>query len=766
MVLRLRKRLSMLSVVGLLIVSILSPAVLAYQELELQAATDSLQVAGRNTVDALFWRSGFGPSVLGGPTHAGNTTSFGARVSSFENLTGGTTPVGARPIFLEYAAQAGLKYLDPTQNASDYSTQRWNASGAALEVTAESLGTGAAAEAAWAGYLLRTNHYVNGTQAPGAPLVGATAGDGVLGLWLVDGLADRVAALSMGAAYNGSALGAFNFSDAALNDNDGTNGWQVVPARMGVNLSTDPEPLFLGFTPSDNGTTLRGQAAVILGLAEIVALADPAGAHASLFDGNPFDASLYNAARPLLVAAVGNAEASLWDATASAYSQPGGAVQTGDLALYVEALARAESAADAAFKANATAARTRALGALTSLADAYGAFPGTYDVAGSTVTANWSTVTLATQAAALEAFASVFDATGQEAHREWMFKAGAGLESRLFWNHSYHASAPETGTPSVSALAVALTFAGLRDLALTGEEPLAVWRLVNATQRLFGAAPLTLSGAGAPPVVGRSFDWNVSSTAPLNGALDFDAAGALYASFEFLTLGPEFYASVGGGVSVTERAALVLHNATASDVGAVVDALDVQLAALAAQIGALQASFDTLSANVTNTTDRLNLSLENETIDLARIADLQANLTALRYTVENATHNESVSIDALASTRRDFDNLSANFTAVAYNLTLALQNVSGRSGQLNETLAALEVQKTAMANANATIDQRSKEAAAAEGRTALGAGVAFVAGLVLMFLLQWMGILPKTRAPAEGEAKGKDEKDAKDRSEK
>lgn len=762
----LQKRLSMLSVVGLLLLSVLSPAALGYQELELQAATDSLQVAGRNTVDALFWRSGFGPSIVGGPTHAGNTTSFTGQLTAFENLTGGTTPLGVRPVFIEYAAQPGLRYLDPTQNASDYSTQRWNASGAPLEVTAESLGMGAAADAAWAGYLLRTNHYANGTQAPGAPLVGATASDGILGLWLVHGLVDRVAALSMGAAFNGSALGAFNFTDGALNDNDPSNGWQAVPARLGVNLSTDPEPLFQGFAPVDNGTTVRGQAAVILGLAQIVSLSNPAGAHASLFDGNPFDASLYGAARPLLVAAVENAEAALWDATASGYSQPGGAVATGDLALYVQALARAESAADPAFKANATAARTRALSALASLSDAYGAFPGSYAVSGSTVTANWSTVTLASQAAALEAFASVFDATGLSADRAWMFKAGAALESRVFWNFSYHPVAPETGTATLSASTVAATLSGLRDLSLTGEEPLAVWRLVNATARLFAAAPLTLGGAQAPAVIGASFGWNASSTSPLGAAADFEAEGALYASLEFLTLGPEFYASVGGGVSVTERAALVLHNATSSDVGAAVDSLHLQIAALAAQISALQASFDALSGNVTNTTDRLNLSLENETIDLARIADLQANLTALRYTVENATHNESVSVEALISARRDVENLSANFTAVSYNLTLALQNASGLAGRLNQTLADLETQRTAMANANATIDQRSKEAAGAEGRTAIGAAVAFLTGLVLMFFLQWLGVLPKTQPPAAAEPKGKDEKGPGERSQK
>ena len=762
----LRKRLSMLSVVGLLIISILSPAAFGFQELELQASTDSLQAAGRTTVDALFWRSGFGATVLGGPTHAGNTTSFTVRQTSYENLTGGTTPVGVRPVFLEYASKADLTYLDASQNASDYGTQRWNASGAALEVTAESLGLGAAADAAWAGYLLRTNHYANGTQAPNAPLVGATAADGVLGLWLTDALVDRLKAIEMGAAFNGSALGAFNLTDEALADNNASNGWQVVPERLALNMSNDTEPLFLGFSPSDNSSSVRGQAAVILGLAEVVVFADPAGTHASLFDGNPFDASLYASAHPLLVAALQNAEAALWDATAGAYTQAGGNTTTGDLALYVQALSRAEEAANASFKANATAARERAFGALTALADAYGAFPASYEVSGSTLTANWSTVTLATQGAALEALASVFDLTGLEAHRAWMLKAGAGLESRLFWNLSYHAATPEPATPTVGAGAVAATLAGLRDLALTGEEPLAVWRLVNATQRLFTAAPLTLSGTQAPPVVGASFLWNVSSTAPLGGATDFDAAEALYASLEFLTLGPEFYAAVGGGVSVTERAALVLHNATASDVGAIVDSLDLQVAALQAQVAALQASFDALNSNITNITDRLNLSLENETINLARIADLQANLTALRYVVENATHNETVSVDALASTRRDFDNLTANFTAVSYNLSLALQNASVLAGRLNQTLDELDLSKTALTNANATADQRAKEAASAESRTAAAAAVGIVVGLAAMFFLQWLGIFPKTRAPRPPEAKGKDEKDAKARDEK
>jgi len=215
-----------------------------------------------------------------------------------------------------------------------------------------------------------------------------------------------------------------------------------------------------------------------------------------------------------------------------------------------------------------------------------------------------------------------------------------------------------------------------------------------------------------------------------------------------------------------ERAALVLHNATASDVGAIVDSLDLQVAALQAQVAALQASFDALNSNITNITDRLNLSLENETINLARIADLQANLTALRYVVENATHNETVSVDALASTRRDFDNLTANFTAVSYNLSLALQNASVLAGRLNLTLDELDLSKTALTNANATADQRAKEAASAESRTAAAAAVGIVVGLAAMFFLQWLGIFPKTRAPRPPEAKGKDEKDAKARDEK
>lgn len=751
---RVRTRLAILSMVGLLIASLLAPAALSFQELELQAATDSLQNAGRTTVDTVFWRSGFGASILGGPSYAGNTTAYNARVAAIEALTGGSTPTGALPLFLEFSDLAGAQYASSSVNASDFTTQRWNFTNGSRVAGAGSLGFGAAAEAAWAAYLLRTNHYpVNGTQDPDAPLIGATDGDGLLGLWLVDGLKDRLTALSLYGAYNGSALTAFNFTDPALNDDNASNGWQLVPEAMGVLLSSDVPPLFQGFSPQDSSTSIAGQAALILGLAEALELADPAGAHAALFDGDPFDASLHANARALLIAVVENAKAAHFDAAASTFTEPGGRVDTGDLALLTFALAAAEDAVDPGLKANMTAARESALNALTSLANPNGVFPGSYDVASPAVTANWSSVTLWSQASALEATARVYSTTGLAAHYDWMFKASAGLESPLFHNGSYHAEDPEPALSTFTAGAVAATIGGLRDLALTGEEPLAIWRLVNATQWLFTAPPLTLAGAQAPPVIGANFVWNATGMAYESGGTDFGAAGALYAAYQFLTVGPEFYAAVGGGVSVTERAARLLHNATATQVGSAIDALDQQIAALQAQVAALQASFDALNDSVTNITDRLNLSLENESISAQRIVDLQANVTSLRAQLNTTLADLSVAEQILANATGNYTELESRFMNVTNNLTAALQNATTLAGRLNQTQSDLEHFHTALDTTNATLDSRSNALARAQGTLALAVVGGMVAGAVLMLFLQRYVMAPKSAAAKPDEPK-------------
>ena len=758
-----RTRLGIVAVAAMLLTTAFPVGAVLYQDVELQAATDALQTAGRDTVEQLFWRSGFGASIIGGPSNAGNAGAFTTRQTSIENLTSGTTPTGVRPIFIEFAALPNASYVAGTVNASDFATQRWNFTAGARTTGAGTLGTGAAASASLAAYLLRTNHYANGTQDIAAPLIGATSADGVLGLWMTEGLMDRLTAVTQYGAYNGSALGAFNLTDPALNDADGANGWQLVPDGLSVMLSSDPEPLFQGFSAADNATSLRGAASLILGLAEIVAYADPAGSHARLFDGNPYDATLYNKSHALLASIVANNDAAHWNAVASTYTQGGGAQDTGDLALLVGALARAEKAVDNATRPMVAAARERALAALTSLSNAFGVFPGTYDVAGPTVTGNWSTVTLWGQAGALEAVSAVYATTGLAAHRAWMMKASAGLESALFSMDSYHAVNPEPTVSTFTAGAIGATFGALRDLSLTGEEPLAIWRIVNATQWLFTSPPLVLAGASHPPVLGSSFGWNASSQTYLPQSADFSAWGGLYAAYQMLTMGPEFLTAVGGGVSTTLRASLLLHNATASEVGASIDALDQQIATLNGQLAALQASFDALNANVTAVTDRLNLSLENESISAARIAGLQANLTTLRFQLNDTVENLTTIQQLYTNQSTLGGDLQTKYNESNINLTIALANATALASRVNVILEQAEQTRQAMLTTNATRDQQAKDLAYAQNIVGFAVLGGILAGIGLLMFLQRFVMSPRVvKNKEEPSKKGSSKDDKKD----
>jgi hypothetical protein len=753
-------------IAGLIVSLIFAPAVSGFQELEFQSATDGLSAAARTTLDHVFWRSGFGASVIGGPTFQGNVTAYDARSAELESLANGVLPTGAWPAFLEFASLAAPTYASGAGNDSDYATQRWNFSNGSRQTGASTLGAGAAAEAAWAGYLLRTNHYANGTQDPAGTFVGVSDADGLLGLWLVQALQDRINATIAGAAYNGSALGAFNLTDPALNDRNPSNGWQRVPNGLTVGLSTDPEPLFTGFSSSDTTGSLGAQAALILGLSEVVKLSDPAGSHASLFDGSPFDGSLYNNSLALFEAVLVNAEAYHWDATASAYAEPdAGTVSTADLAMLVRATATAEkSVTDPALKANLTVTRARSQAALASLAGPGGVWPANYTINGSSVVPDVSSATLAGQAATVEAFSAVFDSTGLKADWDWMFRAAAGLESPLFSAGSYHALAPEPENTVFAASTVAATLGALADLARTGEEPLAVYRFVGAYNILFQGPPLTLTGNQTPPVVGASFGWNATSTA-YTPAANFSAAGALMAAFEFLSTGPEFYAAVGGGVSVTERAAQLLHNATASQVGAQIDSLDQQIASLQAQVAAIQAAFDALNASVSNVTDRLNLSLENETISKTRIDGLQANVTSLRTQLTNATVDRDVYKAALDNMTDNLTSLESRFANLTTNLTQAREEAARNAGLLNQSQQDLERSRTQLNTTNATLKQRIDEAAWAQSIVGAAVAVAGVAGVVVGLFITRFVRPPKAAPQAQDDKKKRDgDKDKDDES--
>lgn len=739
-----RQRVTSLVIAALFVSLIVLPAASAFEEIELQTSTDALAAASRTTVDHVFWRSGFGASVIGGPTYAGNVGALAGRTAEFEAMAAATMPNGSKPQFLEFATLDAPTYSSGAGNDSNYATQRWNFTSPWATTGAWTIGAGAAAQAAWA-----------------AKLANATGPDQLFALWLIEALSDRVNATRAGGAYTGSTLGAFNFSDPALNDRDPSNGWQRVPSRLTVDMSTDPEPLFQGFLPLDNSSTLGPQAALVLGLAEIMALSNPAGPNAALFDGSPFDGSLYANSRELLHTVVVNAEAYHWDSIASAYGEPDAAfVSTGDLALFLRAVAVAEKAAtDADLKANLTATRTRAATALSSLADAGGVLPGTYTIGGSTVTPDFSTVTLWGQAQSVEAFAAVYAVTGLKADGDWMFKAAAGLESRLFYQGSYHALSPEPVESTFSAQAVGATLGALRDLAVTGDEPLAVYRFGDAFANLFQSPPLTLAGAQTPPVIGASFGWNSTAVA-YTPAADFSGAGAMYAAYELISTGPEFFAAVGGGVSVTERAALVLHNATTADVGVEIDTLDQQIAALNNQIAALQGAFDALNASVTNATDRLNLSLENETISAQRIIDLQANVTALRAQLANSTVDRDVYRGTLDNMTVNLTELETRFLNLTNNLTLARQEAQRNGGLLNQTLVDLDNARTQLNTTNATLAERTRESAAAQQSLAVAMLVAAVVGIVLGLFIHRV-----VRLPGSPEAKAAKQKAAEEKAE-
>jgi chaperonin cofactor prefoldin len=744
-------------IAGLFIALALSPAALGFEETTLQAATDGLSAAGLSTLDHVFWRSGFGASVLSGPTFAGDQGNYDAFAAQTETWSGGAVPTGALPLFLEYSAVAAPNYTSGAGNDSDYATQRWNTTGASMWTGAFELGTGAAAQAAWAQSFLRTNHYANGTQDPAGTLVGTSNESGLMGLWLVQALADRVNATRDFAAYNGSALGAFDLGDPALNDDNASNGWQVVPDGFTITSSAG---VFQSFAPADNRSSLGAQGALIAGLAETVALSDPAGAYSGLFDGSPFDSSLHTVAVALLNSVVMNAEAYHWNATATAYVEPDfAAVDTAGLALYVRGVAVAEWAVrgDAAMAANFSKVRAHAVAGLDSLSDANGLQPVNYTVAGVTVTGNFAEASLYAQAGATAAFAAAYTTDGLKADYDFMFRAGAALETHFYRNGSYRAWWPEPVSETYGAGAVSAVVGAQRSLALTGDEPLGVYRIIDAYETLVSAPPLVLGGAQQPPVVGASFAFNSTSMAA-SAASGYSAA-SLWASYEFVRAGAEFYAAVGGGVSVTEASAARLHNATAAEVGQKLDALDLQIANLETQLAALQSTFDALNSSVGDVNSRLNLSLVNETISQQRIADISANLTLLRGQLVNATGDT-------ANATIKLDQLQANLT----NLTVEIQNLSSRlwlqenataaaNGDLNVSRGELADAQLALQNRQRDYDEKIRELSRAQGATAIAAIVGVMGGFIVLFLLQRWGLMPTGEAkPGEKQAKGKEEK--------
>lgn len=749
--------------VCLLASTILLPLASGYEELELQSSTDALPALGFATVDHVFWRSSFGAPVLGGPTFAGSAAQYDAFRNQSETSTGGVFPNGALPVFIEYRAVSDPVYASGNGSDTDYSTQRWNSTSGDRVAGAASLGAGAAAQAALAQEFLGTNHEADGTQSPSGALIGASNDTGLMGLFLVQALSDRVAALAAGGAYNGSALGAFDLGDPNLTDDDPSNGWQIVPDAMVVDLGST----FQGFTAQDNASSLAGQGALILGLAEVVRLSNPTGDWGALFDGDPLDSSLYDTSRALLGAVANNARAYHWDATAGTYDEPDRAsVDTGDLALFARALSVAEVAAasDAALKDSITPLRESAVAALAMAAGTGGKYAATYTLSGSTVTPDSGNTSLWGQAQVIEAMAASYAVTGLKADFDAMLAASAGLESGLFRGGSYAAASPETGSTTYTGAAVAALVGALRDLALSGEEPLAVYRFVDAYDTLVAAPPLTLSGAQAPPIVGAAFSYNTSNATALP-ATGFDALSAMLAAYEFASTGARFNLAVGGGVSITEAATLRLHAATAVELGVAFDALDQQIAALQVQLDNLQAQFDAINSTASDVEDRLNLSLENESISLARIQDLIDNVTALR-----AQLNQSQGSEANATAL--FDNVTKTLEETRLELANLTEDLADAQNATSQALGALDLEheNRTMADQRADLTQSQLDDAlndrnAAQANAAFAAIAGVLAGFALFYVVNRfvmnkpLGTGTKDDGTGEREDEDEDEED-------
>ncbi len=744
--------------VCLLASTMLFPLASAFEELELQAATDALSAEGFATVDHTFWRSSFGAPMIGGPTFAGNASDYSTFRTSAESDSGGIFPTGALPVFIEFQSLSNVTYASGNGSDTDYSTQQWSFTNSSRVAGSASLGAGAAAQAAWAQDLLRTNHYANGTQDPTGPFVGASNDTGLLGVFLIQALSDRVAAIRGGAAYNGSALQAFNFSDPNLTDADAANGYQVVPDAMGVSISGSS--VFLGFTANTNTSSLRGQAALILGLAEVLRVSDPAGSWGGLFDGAPFGPALYNDSRELLAAVANNAHAYHWDATAGTYREPDQpSVDTGDLAMFARSLAVAEAAAanDGALKDQLGALRAKATGALASVAGVGGRYPASYTVSGSTVTPNTANTTLWAQAQAVEAWAASFAVTGLKSDNDATLRASAGLESALYRGGSYAAKTPEGTSTTYASSAVAALIGALRDLSLTAQEPLAVYRFVDAFDTLVAAPPLALSASQSPPIVGSSFAYNATS-GTASAATGFNAFSSMLAAYEFASTGARFNAAVGGGVFITEDASAMLHNATATQVGTAIDALDQQLADLQGQLSALQAAFDAINGTASDVEQRLNLSLENETISQARIQDLIDNVTALRDQV-NSTVGEAANATSLYANLSQMYNASrlevANLT---YDLAAWQNLTSNATGDLNLTREQLEAAQENEAQMRDQLNEAQNQRNAAQAGAAVGVLAGLLAGFALFYVISRY-VLTKPLGPAPKDEGGKDDDD-------
>jgi hypothetical protein len=408
--------------------------------------------------------------------------------------------------------------------------------------------------------------------------------------------------------------------------------------------------------------------------------------------------------------------------------------------------------------------RERALAALSAFDGPGDSYAASYTVNGSSVTADTGNASLWAQAQAVEAWSASRAVTGLESDAASVLRAFHGLEADLFRNGSFAATMPEPSASTYSGAAVAALVGALRDMALTGEEPLSVYRFVDAFDTLVDAPPLALSASQAPPIVGASFAYNASNgtAAPATG---FDAFGALLASFEFATTGARFNLDVGGGVSVTEDSALRLHNANAAGLGAAFDALDQQIADLEAQLAALQASFDAINSTASDIEERLNLSLMNETVSAARIQGMIDNVTALRAqlnqsqgTAANATALYANISASLNETRLEVANLTLQL-AEAHNAT------SKALGDLNQTRQDLTDAQESEARMAGQLDERTRERDGAQAGAALAAVFGVLGGFGLFYFVnRFVLSQPLGSAPAgKGDSsKGKDEDEEDD----
>jgi len=727
------------------------------------ASVGELSPFGRGYVEDMMLWSGAGVNLVCAPSYGGNVTALDARLARLADTVNGTLPVNATPLVLPFAsADPGFAGPAPLNHSAVWG---WNIAGIDPTVDAGAAASAIMAEVQLARALLAGTH--------GDGEVGATAadaGEGAMMLLLALEASDYLADLG----WNGSGIASLDLGDPNMTDADPTNGYWLPAGTITGTLNATAVPV--SWAPvSVTAPTLDDSVQVLRAMTRLCELLSRMPGLVG--SSSPFEQDALDALSDFSQALYWNIVAVNYDGNNDLFREQSAGVDAGTLSRLFLALGEVSAAFDIADIG--PDAKAKMVGVAHSLLDIQlgdGSLAPGYTIRAVGLVPSAGVAPLADQAWGVAALYTAHNSQGGVAY-------GAAAKALLrhidmaMWNGtlSLYLADPTDAQPEVlSGDEVAVITGLVRSIEIGGVE-LAKFRLAelwggmvragfqlsetSSTGENYSAAGNDTDGDGiykhsmarlgrpygvAPVLASLAGFDNATGNWTLDGNGTVDTRSLMDAALTFLPIDGAWADGFGKPTTTEEDAAMLLHFIDSdlaqwmSERSQEIADLHTQIADMQSSVAAAAAEVASVRANMSKLLADLNESRENVTVLNTSISWLRTKLEQTNGTVDNLTKEIEVLNDKISRLEHDLTHKGENVTKLDVQLRAERNNVTQLQWKLANATANLTHAERDLKVAEEQAQKAKDDMADQEDRTTLVGTAAFVAGLLVAFIIVYL----------------------------